>query len=231
MSAIAANLIGGFGNKMQIWAHAKARAEQGGHELRTQPWCGEKIFTLDRHKFVRPDGSEQEVLSGYFMAQKDLIYTRADCRRWFKLRPAIEADLASKGYADDITHAHFRRGDFAGSGFPLISVRSVAAALTQYGFSGLFRPVSDDIPTKDPAYTGDIEFLPDFYRLMKAPVLFRANSSFSRWAGTLGHGRVFSPLMDGLVGGVENDNVPYVEGNWPTISKQHDFCTDLFLRE
>lgn len=241
MSAIAANLWARLGNCLFVWAHAKAYAEQNGHELRTLPWVGERIFTLDGHDCRRPDGTEVETLSGYFQAQKDVIYTRADCRRWFKLKPEIEQALEAVGCRFHATHAHFRRGDFAGAGFPLISRQSVDEAVRKafpFTFGANEEPVSleyisvsDETPFRHPAFTGDIEFLPDFYRLMKAPVLFRANSTFSWWTATLGHGRVFAPIITGLVGGVEHDNVPYVEGNWPKCADGMEFVTDLHLKE
>lgn len=231
MSAIAANLWARLGNCMFVFAHAKAYAEQHGHELRTQPWVGEKIFTLDGHPCGRPDGTETETLSGYFQAQKDLIYTRADCRRWFQLKPEIERALEAIGCCRNYPHAHMRRGDYAGAGYPLISGRSVLSAMRTLGMDPDAIWVSDEVPWKHPAFTGDIEFLPDFYRLMKAPVLFRANSTFSWWTATLGHGRVFAPIITGLVGGVEHDNVPYVEGNWPKCADGMEFVTDLHLKE
>ena len=58
MSAIVENLWARLGNCLHVWAHAKKRAENEGHELRTAPWVGERIFTLDGHPCGRPDGRE-----------------------------------------------------------------------------------------------------------------------------------------------------------------------------
>jgi len=89
--------------------------------------------------------------------------------------------------------------------------------------------VSDEIPGKDPFLPDTMSFLPDFYRLMNAPILFRSNSSFSYWAAVLGDNNVvFAPIIEGLEGGREHDRVPFVVGNRPRIS-MHDFCTDLHL--
>lgn len=230
MSAIAANLYARLGNCMFIWAHAKARAEQAGAELRTAEWVGEKIFTLDGHKCERPDDTETETLSGYFQDQAALIYTRADCRRWFKFRPEIDDALAGYTPAFHSVYAHFRRGDYAGAGFPLVSRQSVMRAMEQLGMAPEFCEVSDDHPLRDSRFSGDLEMLPDFYRLMHAPILFRANSSFSWWAATLGTSQVFSPDINGLVGGVENYNVKFIEGNWPRLAS-FEFTTDLRLKE
>lgn len=221
-----------LGNNLHIYAHARALAEQNLVELRTPPWVGESIFTLDDYPIKRPDGSE-EVLRGYFQSQKDLIYTRADCRRWFALRPEVARILGAdpEMQPNGIT-AHFRRGDYAGAGYPLVSRLSVIAAVAKY-FPGdhEIEDVSDEHPVKHPAFRGDLEMLPDFYRLMRAPILFRANSTFSWWAATLGNGRVFAPVITGLKGGEEHYTVPYVEGNWPKCADGLDFVTDLHLKE
>ena len=60
-------------------------------------------------------------------------------------------------------------------------------------------------------------FLPDFYRMLYATVLFRGNSSFSWLAALLSTGAIFSPVVKGLKGGMEHD-VAYVPGNWPALS-------------
>ena len=242
MKTIRLTNLGRFGNQLFRYAHARALAEQNGYALKTEPWVGEKIFTLDSPPniiYYRPDGTEDLVIDGYCQNQQSLIYSRADCRRWFKLRPEVESRLH---YCYSWwPHAHFRRGDYVGSdGYPLISRKAVDAAVAEHLFPGELRrsmnpgreyiAVSDDTPTLDSDFTGDLSFLPDFYRLMRAPVLFRANSSFSWWAATLSHGRVFSPVITGLAGGVEHDNVPYVPGNHPRLCEL-DFVTDLHLKE
>jgi len=74
--------------------------------------------------------------------------------------------------------------------------------------------------------------LPSFYRLMTAPILFRANSTFSWWAATLGNGRVFAPVIKDLIG-LNNQffhHAEFIEGNWPQMTKA-PVNTDLHLRE
>lgn len=238
MKTIALRNLGRFGNQLFRYAFARALCEQNGYELRTEPWVGESIFTLDGATHARPSGTEDIRIDEYRQAQKDLIYTRADCRRWFKIKPELEWNLSN--FHVRWPHAHFRRGDFAGAGYPLISRKAVDAAVAEHMFPGELRRnmrplgeylvVSDETPERSNVFIGELAFLPDFYRLMRAPVLFRANSSFSYWAAVLGHGRVFSPVITGLAGGVEHDNVPYVEGNWPRLAEL-EFVTDLHLKE
>lgn len=231
MSAVALTLIGGAGNKMFQWAYAKAFAEARNLELRTPEWIGEKVFVLGTFGPIpRPDGTEEFKLSGYFQTQKDIdTYSRSDCRRWFAFQPEVLLQLTTF-QAIDMPYAHLRRGDFIKSGYPTISLSSVAAAVKANRGNPDFVPVSDAFPTIDPWFQGDMQCLPDFSRLMSAPVLFRANSSFSYWAGVLSNGDIYSPVIDGLAGGVEHDGVKYVRGNHSRLANL-DFTTDLILRE
>lgn len=125
---------------------------------------------------------------------------------------------------------HYRRGDYASAGYPLVGRASVTAAMRKFGITESARVVSDEDVRTDQAFPGELSFVPDFITLMRAPVLFRANSSFSYWAAVLGHGRVFSPVITGLAGGVEHDNVPFIEGNSARLAGL-PFVTELHLRE
>lgn len=240
MTAFATGFIGRFGNQLFQYAYARAFAEQNGHELRTTPWIGESIFTLGGVTHGRPDGTEPVIAGGYHQDQASLIYSRADCRRWFKIKPDLENTLRWTDGAPRWPHAHFRRGDYREAGYPVIGRGSVDQAVAEHMFPGDLRKnmvpgreyiaVSDEFPQENPELPPELSFLPDFYRLMRAPVLFRGNSSFSWWAATLGHGKVFAPIITGFAGGVEHDNIPYVEGNWPRLAELPDI-TDLHLRE
>jgi hypothetical protein len=52
--------------------------------------------------------------------------------------------------------------------------------------------------------------LTDFFIMMNCKTLFRANSSFSWWAATLGTCKVYSPQVGTQTGWVD---VPFVAGN------------------
>ena len=231
MIAVIAKFMGGLGNQMFQFAHAKAFADKNGLELQTAPWVGERIFTLGGHNCARPHSKTAMTLAGYFQSQADLIYTRADCRRWFEFSDEAKAICESlMGGTDNYAIAHLRRGDYAGAGYPVISPKAYLDAAVEHHidpnrlvFIGNERPWGG---TSDPT----ISFLPDFYRMTKAENLFRANSSFSFWAGVLGHGTVFAPLIDGLRGGIEHDNVPFVRGNHPRLAG-FEFTTSLYLEE
>lgn len=210
------------------YAYARAVAEQNDWELRTEPWVGEQIFTLDGATHARPTGAEDVEVAEYRQAQKDLIYSRADCRRWFKLKPEIAKAVSRYYWPGPVVH--YRRGDYASAGYPLVGRGAVTAAMKQFCIDECANVVTDEDPRGSPDFGGELSFLPDFLTLLGAPILFRANSSFSWWAATLGTGRVFAPIITGFAGGVEHDGIPYVEGNWPRLAEL-DFVTDLHLRE
>ncbi len=228
MSTVRLESLGRFGNLLFQVSHALKFCELGGHELRMPEWVGERIFTLDGYKPKRPDGTEDIVLSGYFQNQESLIYSRADCRRWFALRPEIQTIAWKFFWPGPVVH--YRRGDYAAAGYPLISRKSVRAAMVQIGINETAIEVSDEGPKDTLYFPAELSFVPDFLTLMQAPLLFRANSSFSWWAGVLGHGKVFSPVITGLAGGVEHDEVPFVEGNHSRLAELPGI-TELHLRE
>lgn len=230
MKTVALRNLGLFGNRLFRYAYARALCEQNGWALRTEPWQGERIFTLDGATHFRPDGSEDIVIDEYRQAQKDLIYTRADCRRWFALKPEVER--AAAGLATPSIVAHRRVGDYAGAGYPVISEVAYRNAV----FDAKFRMDKLVFVTEETAarsgYFDSIgaPFMPDFIALMRADVLFRGNSSFSWWASVLGDAETWAPLVAHLEGGREHDEVEFVKGNWPRLCGL-EFVTDLHLKE
>lgn len=234
--------LGRWGNCLFSYALARGYCERHGYELHTDPWVGEEIFDISHPRCTEELPRMEETMLGdgfgdvsyrsYSQSQACAdFYTVEQCRRWFTLRPEIAAALETAVPRDDYVVAHLRRGDFKDYGYALCSELSYRNAADDFGlYDHDIHWVREDWPTLDDRFTGDLAFLPDFFRLMRAPVLFRANSSFSFWPAVIGHHeRVFSPVIDGLVGGVEHD-VKFVEGNWPRLS-HHAFVTDLHVRE
>lgn len=233
--------MGRFGNQMFQYAFARAYCDKHGFQLRTEPWVGEKLFNLPkpdritlrfatlRNETTVPDGGEGDIeLLGYFQSQAAMIYTRSQVCWWFRWRPEIRASLDRVPPIDGIP-AHRRVGDYPGYGYPVVSEQSYRDAAVEHGLKPeLIVFVTEEQPYQCDAFTGELAFVPDFYRLM-APVMFRANSCFSWWSSTIGAGAIFSPVIDGLEGGKEH-HVKFVLGNHPRLAN-HEFTTDLHLKE
>jgi hypothetical protein len=220
-------LIGRFGNQLFQYAYARAMCEQSGLTLATPPWIGERIFNIP--EAVRCDKPDH-TFTGYAQDEASLVYSRRDVLNWLRLRPEIQAKLDTFVPQGEIV-AHIRRGDYVGYGcYPLVSKKSYLDAAEQFGFDlheVVF--VTEENPIMHPDFSGELSFLPDFYRLVKARVIFRGNSSFSWWSATLSNGLVFSPVVHDKAGGVESD-CDFVAGNWPKLANL-PVCTDLHLKE
>ncbi len=241
---INAILQGRWGNQLFTYAFARGYAERHGCELRTGPWLGQEIFQIDdpliernnlplHTEFDVPEGAVDISLRTYAMSQKAIDwYTRSQVREWFTFRPKIAAAL--QGLEIPKICAHLRHGDFIGhSGFVAVSKQSYLDAAEQCGFIPDLCFVSEENPRKADDLPENISyFLPDFHVLRQATILLRANSSFSWWAATLAQNQVvLAPDLTGIPAGrTEPQYAPFVLGNWPAISRQHSFCTDLHLK-
>lgn len=227
MKTVYAHLIGRFGNQLFCYAHGRAWAQRHGYQLITDAWIGEKIFQIEPTWRIHPEKCDR-VLSGYFQNQDDIRYTRKDVREWFKFRePYME--VARQCSPDELL-AHRRVGDYPGYGFVVVSKKSYTDAAKQFGYDPeKLRFITEENPTQWNGFGGDLAFLPDFIRLMRARVLFRGNSTFSWWAATLGTAEVYSPVVKGLAGGREQD-CEFVAGNWPQMANL-DFLSDLYIPE
>jgi len=235
-----------LGNQLFIYAFARAYAEKHGFEFRCEPWMGERIFQLNDLPFLagmtnrsdveldKWDGESNITINGYAQRQPCLIYSRADARRYFQFRPEIQA-LLNRVPTFEMC-GHLRHGDYLGvPGFVAIKHESYCKACSDYGFNpDDLHFVSQENACVIPELTTmGLGFLPDFYQLMKAKILFRANSTFSWWAGTLGNAeRIFSPNVEGILGsdGVLRD-APFCDGNDENFTNHCWFTTRLELRE
>lgn len=221
MTTLNAHLIGRFGNQMFQAAYARSLAERLGVPLRTNPWPGTKIFEGWSEEPWSPDGHRIE--DGYRQCQRDLIYTRSDARRWFKLKSEF-AEWRCPGFGE-MALAHQRVGDYASCGYVVVSAGSYLRQAEHLNTMIVFVTEEEALVDSKLPYP----WLADFLRLMHAPILLRGNSSFSWWAATLGNGEVWSPRIDGLEGGKEQD-CEFEKGNHCRFSDL-DFTTDLRLPE
>lgn len=242
MPTVTMNLIGRLGNLCFEYAYLRAYAEQNGYEVSLPPWIGERVFA-GVSEAVRPDKYKPDVDLGqdYCQRQECLIYTRKQVKEWFAFKPDVLEKL-QPAKCETKAILNVREGkDYVGAGMVCLSSACYVKA-----FRDRFTEHDDFVFESDVDNTTLLESffgdrwasglgtssvcLPSFYRLMTAPILFRANSSFSWWSATLSDGRIFSPVIEGLQGGVPNTHCDkWVEGNWPRMSQLEGF-TDLHLQ-
>lgn len=222
--------FGRFGNQLFQYAFAKAYALSVGATLQTPPWIGQVLFegindppcsanlpTLGLDQMPRNDRTDINLFGYYQFAEAFSYYTRDTVRQWFMFKQ----EWLTKFSERKKIAAHLRRGDYVSQyahAFCVIEEDAYIYEIEKHGFS-LFDVtwVREDKPTTF-AHPG-LEWLQDFMTLMNAEVLFRANSTFSWWAGTLGpKKRIFSPLVEDLVG--SQDVVEFVESNRPRCTAQ-----------
>lgn len=222
MSHVYTPLVGRFGNQCFQYCFARAYAEQHGLTLCTPRWVGEQIFQIEP---TPEKPAEALALNTYAQDQASLIYTRKQVREWFKWKPNVigEAPVAMRPLL-----AHRRVGDYAGAGYVVVSKQSYWDCAKKYGhWFNEHCFVTEENPHQREIC--GIPWLSDFWRMCHCDVLLRGNSSFSWWAATLGHAKVYSPVIDGLEGGREHD-CAFVEGNHSRLANL-EFTTELRLRE
>lgn len=247
MPTLNCSLQGRFGNQVVQFLYAYFLAERWRYNFTCDEWIGEKVFDISCQRYTGPalrrinemtfcapgdTGDESVEFRGYAQMSHCTIYTKRDAQSLLKIRPEILATLGrirEHHFRRDSIVAHHRKGDFIGYSYPVVSRLSYKLAAQHYfGFSAFPQYVSEEEPTPANGLPSELAFLPDFYRLMMAPTLMRANSTFSFVAALLGNGLVLSPRIDGLQGGVEHDNVLFEAGNHCKLA-DFSFCSDLHI--
>jgi hypothetical protein len=176
----------------------------------------------------------ERLVYGTRQTQRAMPYTKRQAQEWLRIRPVLRSVLwrinvnRTPIIADSIV-AHQRAGDYIGYGYPVVSRQSYQdAAVKYFGSCAHVTFVSEEQPTAHAPLPDELAFLPDFFRLMNAPTLLRANSTFSFLAGLLSIGLVLSPRIDGLEGGHFHDDVQFEAGNHCRLAS-FDFCSDLLV--
>lgn len=223
--------MGRFGNQCFQYAFARAYAASVGATLETPEWVGQELFGLkdapitDEQPtvpldYVPKDGAVNINLHGYYQhAAAFEFYTISKLLKWFTFTPQWVNEL-SPFQPHQTMVAHIRRGDYVtghSGTFCIIDEQAYKAAVEKIKRNiNAVQWVREDQPAQ---YSRPgLEWLIDFVTLMRARTLFRANSTFSWWAATLGQNKVYSPVVDGLRG--HHKEVKFVKGNWPR-------CVDL----
>ena len=230
-----------MGNLLFEYAYARAYCEQNGHTLCIPPWIGEQIFDIP-HADRTPASQCDKVVEDICQRQECLIYTRKQVKDWLRIKPSVLDMLRPILENRRPVLLDVRRGnDYIGAGLVSLGPACYMDAARERGYDldSQCEWEYDTKPTRLPNFTGDVTAaglgttwvsLPAFYRMMTAQVHFRANSTFSWWAATLGNARVYAPVIRGVQGGVSNAYAEFVEGNWPAPSANAP-NTDLHLKE
>lgn len=181
---------------------------------------------------------------GYFQKKECYeILSESKLREWFSFQDKWLETYPKK---ENEVVAHLRKGDYAKvytRNFCVISRKSYIRACRKFGLdSQKIVWLSEETPTKDDAAVevsykktknsmygsgmyedNGVSFLPDFFRMINARALLRANSTFSFWAGFFREGDTFSPAVDGKVG---LSDVEFVRGNYSAMFPGH--CNVIF---
>lgn len=238
--------FGRLGNQMFQYAFARAYAEKHNATLEIPSWIGEKLFKNVSHPgisksvtrvpldVVPADGQVDVDLFGYYQFKEcyDLL-SEAKLREWFTLQDRWQDRLVP---SDEVV-CHLRRGDYVknfSGNFCIISDESYISAICgQHDAVWLSEEkptIEEDLGVVSYKQTGNsmygsgmyedngVSFLPDFFRMINAKILLRANSTFSFWAGFFNKQRVWSPQVGNLVG---LNNVNFVEGNHAALFPGH----------
>jgi len=238
--------LGRWGNNLFQYAFARGYCERNGLELHTDPWVGEKIFEISHPRCVGdlPRMEEVDLRDGmgdisyrsYSQQQKCAdYYSLEQIARWFRFR---QREIYDRLYihlpTSRETVAHRRRGDYVwdGSSYPLVSDKSYVECCNKFALNRMITWVSEEDAFRHPEFTGELSLVPDFVRMSHAFTLLRSNSSFSFWGAAIAQSigaRIFSPVVDGLKGGIEHD-VEFIEGNSARLAS-FDFVTPIEIKE
>ena len=209
------------------YAFARTYAEKYNCTLEIPSWVGEKVFKnvshppiskrLKRTPLDKVSFGEVNIdLLGYFQKQEFInILSEAKLREWFTIQDKwFEYFINLKSYAI----AHLRRGDYQtlyAKVFCIVSKESYQKAFEKFNVRA--HDVywkTEETQVKWRGMDDDLLFLPDFFEMILAQHLFRANSTFSFWAGFFNKNKVYSPVVGNNVG---LNDVEFVEGNETSI--------------
>ena len=186
---------GHFGNQLFQYAYARAYADSIGAELHTPDWIGRSLFKGINEPIMQGPGDVD--LVGYFQGQEHLsLLSRSKLKKWFRFANPIKVPKHELVF-------HKRRGDYLSHpGFwGVVSDDSYNKAALELGLDPENAVILDDSRGSD-------FMLVDFFIMMNCRTLFRANSTFSWWAATLGNCKVYSPVVGTQTGWLDVDFVP-----------------------
>jgi len=237
---VSIDMDGRFGNQMFQYAFAKAYAEKYDAKFVMQtltnvPWAFPlllpSVFDIKEETTTRSDlprtgwnetpfGKTDICFVGHCQTQRHVgIMGKHRAQEWFNLKPIWRKKFACLFAEGPKVACHVRQGDYLVCKNTLCAVteESYVRALNQFGFAKeQVVWVREDEVQPD----SELEAAADFLTLQSAKNLFRANSTFSWWAGALGSGKVYSPVVNYMHYGLQT--VPFVEGNHPRMANDEE---------
>jgi hypothetical protein len=186
---------GRFGNQLFQYAYARAFAEELGAELHTPDWIGRQLFIGVDEPIMQNKGDID--LFDYFQNPEHLaLLSKKKVKEWFRFKnpPKVQKHNVV---------IHKRRGDLLTQldQYAVVSDESYIAGVKKFNLDYKEALILDKEHS---------DFVTDFWLMMNCNNLFRANSTFSWWAATLGDCQVYSPKVEDKIGWVD---VEFVKGN------------------
>jgi hypothetical protein len=226
------------------YAFARAYAEKYDCILQTPSWIGQHLFNIKDSPIIHklpsfncekqiPNGQINIDLFGYFQNSQCLsLMTRSWLKSIFKFKEEWE----QKFVKELNIVGHLRRGDYLkfDKVYCIIKESSLYKACEKFNLNKEdMTIILEDDKKFYSSVPPELQFLPDFMLMKNAKILLRSNSTYSWWAGVLGNGMVFSPIVDDKVGW---NDVNYVEGNYPKFldvknTNYSSIHNDLFLKD
>jgi len=186
---------GRFGNQLFQYAYARAFAEQLGAELHTPNWIGRELFMGVDEPIMQSKGDID--LFDYFQNPEHLaLLSKKKVKEWFKFKNPPKVQKHNVVF-------HKRRGDLLTQldQYAVVSDESYIKGAKKFNLDYKEALILDKEHS---------DFVTDFYLMMNCNNLFRANSTFSWWAATLGDCEVYSPKVENKIGWAD---VEFVKGN------------------
>ena len=219
-----AQFAGRFGNQVGQWAFARSLAARLGSTFECPDWVGREVFTgpaeiplptvrLPKTPCEYIPGHQNVAIHGYFQFQEAFnLMRRSELKQWLTVQERWLNAMPRTNLF--YVAAHLRRGDYVkhSDQYCIIERAAYEKAIVAAGYNlADVVWVDEEHATVVKSVPKHLSFLPDFLTLMRADVIFRANSTFSFWAGALSNAVVYSPRVGEKIG--RHEDIEFELGN------------------